>query len=120
MSCDSGSVASWASGIGIDPCIGQAYCNANGSLPQSLDALNTWGLATGYKSSAGKWNCTPSPNPGTGQPPVTGGATPTSARRINVEYHDMDSGESHPVSRRARRRRAAAEEITEDNHGRSL
>jgi len=78
MSCDSGSVASWASGIGIDPCIGQAYCNANGSLPQSLDALNTWGLATGYKSSAGKWNCTPSPNPGTGQPPVTGGATPTS------------------------------------------
>ena len=78
MACDSGSVASWAKSIGLDPCIGQAFCNQNGRLQNSIDELNTWGAGSGYKSPSGAWTCTPSPNPGTGQPPVAGGANPTS------------------------------------------
>lgn len=78
MACDAAAQQVWANGIGLNVCIAQAYCNANGSLPTDVPTLDTWGHATGYLDLSGKWSCTPSPNPGTGQAPAGGAAPPAS------------------------------------------
>lgn len=68
MACDTASVASWAGPMAVPTCVGTAFCAQYGRLPNSINELDTWGDATGYRVGGSSWTCTPSANPGSGQP----------------------------------------------------
>jgi hypothetical protein len=79
-------IEQWARGIGLATCVGVAFVNERGRLPQSIPELEQWGNATGRRNPATlEWTCraedaTPRAG-GVGAPPgpvVPGGADPFS------------------------------------------
>ena len=69
MACDSASIASWCSGIGIQdcPCVAAAYCAQFGSLPSDLASFDAWGQSKGYLNpTTGVWTCSTSGGGATG------------------------------------------------------